>query len=98
MSAVWVIHWSDRNYISWQIERGEARERVLALIMGGHIDGRIDRIDVYDVEEHTADDVSEDIALELARRVVALGDPPDEQVRDFIEDQCGVGTAIPAQG
>ena len=98
MSQIWVIHSSDRNYISHVLERGDARERVIGDILGGHVDGNIDRIDCYDVDEHTADDVSEDIALELARRVVALGDPPDEQVRDFIEDQCGVGTAIPAQG
>jgi len=97
MSERWVIHWSDKNYIGHVLENGAARERVLAAIMGGHVEGRIDGVDRYDTDEHTADDVSEEIALELARRVVALGEPPSCQVRDFIEEQCGVGRAIPAQ-
>lgn len=96
MSERWVIFWSDKHYIGHAIELGAARERVLALILGGHIDGNIDSVDRYDTEEHTADDVSEEIALELARRVLAIGDPPSTQVRDFIESELGVGTAIPA--
>jgi hypothetical protein len=98
MSDVFVIHWSDKHYIGHDVERGGgARERVIAAIMGGHVQGSIDTIDHYDTEEHTADDVTEDIALAVAQRVVDIGDPPSAFVRDFIEEQCGVGTAIPAQ-
>jgi hypothetical protein len=98
LSAIWVLHWSDKHYLGHMIERGTGgRDALLAAILGGHVEGSIDGVDMYDTDEHVADDVSEDIALELARRVVAIGDPPTGQVRDFIEEQCGIGTAIPAQ-
>ena len=97
MSDIWIVHSHDEHYINYRVEKGPgARERVIEMILGGHFTGCIDRVDRYNVDEHIADNMSEDIAMALAMRIVESGDPPSDQVRDLIEVELGVGTAIPA--
>ena len=93
---IYVIHWAEKRWTGHSIPAGSREADAIRHIMGGHVEGAITRVDRYDTDEHIADDVTEDMARALAREVVSIGDPPSDQVRDFIESQLGVGTAIRA--
>jgi hypothetical protein len=97
MSETYVVHYSTKHYTGALLETGRfAKRRALAAVLGGHAAGSIDRVDCYDPEEKWARDVTEDFARDLAASVVDIGDLPTTQVRNFLEEQLGVGTAIPA--
>ncbi len=93
MTAIYVIHSHDARNEFELLEKGAAaRTRIVAAITGGHITGTIDRVDCYDTDEHVADDVSEDIAIEIANGVDAW-DSITPQVRSFIETHAGLDYA-----
>jgi len=90
MAETYVLHWHDRHNADQVLaETGPgARERIVSAILTGQAAGPIDLIVRYDPEEHIADNVSEEIALEL-ERCIANGEPENDQARDLIETQCG---------
>ena len=98
MSETYVVHYSTKAYVGQMSTTGvNAKRRILDAILGGHAEGSIDKIDCYDTEEGWSRDVTEDLAREIASHVMVDGNyPPSTQIRDFVEEQLGVGTAIPA--
>jgi hypothetical protein len=94
MTAIFVIHWTSERYEGEQLHKdplGEAR--VIDSIWSGDVPGTITRIDRYDSDEHTADDITEDIAIAIANRAGNEGDPIRPELRDFIESHAGLAYA-----
>ncbi len=93
MSQIYVIHSHNSRDEFERLEKGAAaRAVIIAAIVGGHITGTIDKVDCYDTDEHVADDVSEDIAIEIANGVDAW-DSITPQVRSFVETHAGLDYA-----
>lgn len=90
MSAQYVIHWSDARWNGQRHYDGPLAEAaVIADIMAGSLDGQVDKVDRYDTDEHTADNITEDIAISIARHYV-IGDLIRPDLADFIEKHAGL--------
>lgn len=90
MSPIYVVHWSDEKHVGERLLRGAlARQEAIQSIVTGDLPGKIDKVDCYDTDEHVADDVSEDVAIEIANAVQPW-DTITPQVRDFIEAAAGL--------
>jgi hypothetical protein len=93
-----VIHYAilcvDRG-VAWFAERGLAdcacRETTIRDIISGEVAG-VEKVIAFNCAEHTADDVTADIAIAIARRL-----DPAERVRaellDFVETHAGLAFA-----
>ncbi len=80
---------------AWFAERALAdacsREATLRDIASGEF-ARVARVYAFNPAEHVADDVTEEIAIELARRC-APGEPIAPALLDFIEAHAGLAYA-----
>jgi hypothetical protein len=73
-----------------RLEDAASRETTIADIMAGQVAG-VERIFAFNPAEHTVDDVTEEIALEIASRCGA--DPIPPALYDFIETHAGLSVA-----
>jgi hypothetical protein len=100
VSHIHVIHWSagphDRE-LGYQLHMGWPEGSIVQHILDGQVEGRIERIDWYDVGEDSARDITADVAIACAKRVNAAffadGSRPSRQVHEFITGACD--SAIP---
>ena len=73
------------------LEASASREAAIADIMAGQVEG-VEKVFCFNPAEHIADDVTEEIAIALARRCPP-GEPITPAVRDFIEANAGLAYA-----
>jgi hypothetical protein len=73
------------------------RDHVIHDILTGQVSA-VERVIAWNPVEHTCDDISEDIARECARLVSdhRIGDLIRDDLREFVESHCGVGTVLRA--
>jgi hypothetical protein len=85
MTAIYKVEWSSEYYrgSTWEMDpNGE--QKIIDLIVQGQIEGKVERVTRYDFEE----DLTEDIAVEIARRF-GDGDFVRPDLWQFIEDNAG---------
>ena len=73
------------------LEASASREAAITDIMAGQVEG-VERVFCFNPAEHIADDVTEDIALEIARRLDPTS-PIRPELRDFLETNAGLAAA-----
>jgi hypothetical protein len=73
------------------LEAACSRDAVIRDIADGQVEG-VARVFAFNPAEHVADDVTEEIAIALARRCPP-GEPITPAVRDFIEANAGLAYA-----
>jgi hypothetical protein len=73
------------------LEAACSRDAVIRDIADGQVEG-VARVFAFNPAEHIADDVTEEIAIALARRCPP-GEPITPAVRDFIEANVGLAYA-----
>jgi hypothetical protein len=73
------------------LEASVSREAAIADIMAGQVEG-VERVFAFNPAEHIADDVTEDIAIEIANRLDPAG-PIRPALRDFLEANAGLAAA-----
>jgi hypothetical protein len=89
MSAHFVLQWTAGKHLLDHVYSGPHAERdLMADIVKGEFSGTIDQIDHYDTDEHIADDVTADIAINIANTFNA-GDEVPARLWDFIEEFAG---------
>src|SRR5690348_686535 len=74
-----------------ELEASASREATIADIMAGQVEG-VEKVFAFNPAEHIADDVTEEIAVEIANRL----DPAASirlELRDFIEANAGLAYA-----
>ena len=73
------------------LEASASREAAIADIMAGQVEG-VEKVFCFNPAEHIADDVTEDIAIEIANRLDPAS-PIRPALRDFIEANAGLAYA-----
>src|SRR5262249_28803948 len=73
------------------LETSASREAAIADIMAGQVEG-VEKVFCFNPAEHIADDVTEEIAVEIANRLDP-GAPIRPELRDFIEANAGLDYA-----
>ena len=73
------------------LEASASREAAIADIMAGQVEG-VEKVFAFNPAEHVADDVTEDIAIEIANRLDRAS-PIRPALRDFIEANAGLAYA-----
>ncbi len=69
------------------LEASQSRETAIADIMAGQVEG-VEKVFCFNPAEHIADDVTEEIAIEIAHRLDPAA-PIRPALRDFIESNAG---------
>lgn len=92
MSTTFVIH---RRGVEPAVIVGDTETRVAVEIFAGQFED-VEGIDAYDIGEGWARDISEDVAIKVSRMVAASMEAPRREIRDFIEEFCGVGAVLTA--
>ncbi len=70
------------------LEASASREAAIADIMAGQVEG-VENVFCFNPAEHIADDVTEEIAIEIASRLDPAA-PLRPELRDFIEANAGL--------
>jgi hypothetical protein len=73
------------------LEASASREATIADIMAGQVEG-VEKVFCFNPAEHIADDVTEEIALEIANRLDPAS-PIRPELRDFLEANAGLAAA-----
>jgi hypothetical protein len=73
------------------LEASASREAAIADIMAGEVEG-VEKVFCFNPAEHIADDVTEEIAIEIANRLAPAA-PIRPELRDFIETNAGLDYA-----
>jgi hypothetical protein len=73
------------------LEASASREAAIADIMAGQVEG-VERVFAFNPAEHIADDVTEEIAFEIANRLDPAS-PIRPELRDFLESNAGLAAA-----
>ena len=73
------------------LEASTSREAAVADIIAGQIEG-VEKVFAFNPAEHIADDVTEEIALEIAGRLDPAS-PIRPELRDFLEANAGLAAA-----
>lgn len=73
------------------LEASVSREAAIADIMTGQVE-RVEKVFAFNPAEHIADDVTEEIALEIANRLDPAS-PIRPELRDFLETNAGLAAA-----
>jgi hypothetical protein len=73
------------------LEASASREAAIADIMAGQVEG-VEKVFAFNPAEHIADDVTEEIALEIANRLDPAS-PIRPELRDFLESNAGLAAA-----
>ena len=73
------------------LEASRSREAAVADIMAGQVEG-VEKVFAFNPAEHIADDVTEEIAVEIASRLDPAS-PIRPELRDFIETNAGLAYA-----
>jgi hypothetical protein len=73
------------------LEASQSREAAIADIMAGQVEG-VEKVFCFNPAEHIADDVTEEIAIEIANRLDPAS-PIRPELRDFIETNAGLDYA-----
>jgi hypothetical protein len=73
------------------LESSASREAAIADIMAGQVEG-VERVFAFNPAEHIADDVTEEIALEIANRLDPAA-PIRPELRDFLETNASLAAA-----
>jgi hypothetical protein len=73
------------------LEASASREAAIADIMAGQVEG-VEKVFAFNPAEHIADDVTEEIAREIASRLDPAS-PIRPELRDFLETNAGLAAA-----
>ncbi len=73
------------------LEASASREAAIADIIAGEVEG-VEKVFCFNPVEHIADDVTEEIAIEIANRLAPAA-PIRPELRDFIEANAGLDYA-----
>jgi hypothetical protein len=89
--AILCVHRGAGFFAERPLEASASREAAIADIMAGQVDG-VEKVFAFNPAEHIADDVTEEIALEIAGRLDPAS-PIRPELRDFIEANAGLAAA-----
>ncbi len=89
--AILCVHRGLGFFAERPLEASASREAAIADIMAGQIEG-VEKVFAFNPAEHIADDVTEEIAVEIAGRLDAAS-PIRSALRDFIEANAGLAYA-----
>ncbi len=88
--AILCSHRDIAYFAERRLEDAASRDTTIADIMAGQVSG-VEKIFAFNPAEHTADDVTEEIAIEIANR--CGDDPITPALHDFIETHAGAAFA-----
>jgi hypothetical protein len=88
--AILCTHKGAAYFAERRLEDAASRETTITDIMAGEVAG-VERVFAFNPAEHTADDVTEDIAVEIANRCGT--EPIAPALHAFIETHAGLGFA-----
>ncbi len=88
--AILCAHAGIAYFAERRLEDAASREATIADIMAGQVAG-VEKVFAFNPAEHTADDVTEEIAIEIANRCGA--NPIAPALYDFIETHAGLELA-----
>jgi hypothetical protein len=89
--AILCIHKGLGFFAERPLEASASREAAIADIMAGQVEG-VAKVFCFNPAEHIADDVTEEIAVEIANRLDPAA-PIRPELRDFIEANAGLAAA-----
>ena len=89
--AILCVHRGLGFFVERLLEASASREAAIADIMAGQVEG-VEKVFAFNPAEHIADDVTEEIALEIANRLDPIT-PIRPELRDFLETNAGLAAA-----
>ena len=88
--AILCAHQGIAYFAERRLEDAASRETTITDIMAGQVAG-VEKIFAFNPAEHTADDITEEIAIEIANRCGA--EPITPALHDFIATHAGLNVA-----
>jgi hypothetical protein len=89
--AILCVHKGLGFFAERPLEASASREAAIADILAGEVEG-VEKVFCFNAAEHLADDVTEEIAIEIASRLDPAF-PIRPALRDFIEANAGLDYA-----